>query len=123
MEQHNPADKALLLSDTEKCARIQELNDLLRMTFAGGKVMMTDGIGSLPIDTQQAILHMVQAFDSFTPDNDPYGEHDFGAIECEERKVLWKIDYYDKDLTYGSVAPWDASQTTRVLTIMLAEEW
>jgi len=40
-------------------------------------------------------------FDSFTPDNDPYGEHDFGTIDWQEEKIFWKIDYYDQALTFA----------------------
>ena len=34
-----------------------------------------------------------------------------------------KLDYFDKELKFGSENPADPSKTTRVLTIMLAEEY
>jgi hypothetical protein len=55
--------------------------------------------------------------------NDPYGEHDFGALTVEDRKIFFKIDYYDRALAGGSPDPADPRVTTRVLTIMLAEEY
>ena len=58
--------------------------------------------------------------DAFTPDNDPYGEHNFGSFEHNGIRVFWKIDYYDRNVEYGSEDPSDPAQTTRVLTIMLA---
>ncbi len=69
------------------------------------------------------ILQRVQTFDAFTPDNDPYYEHDFGSFEHAGKKVFWKIDCYDRDLKYGSPDPSDESVTERVLTVMLAEEY
>ena len=60
---------------------------------------------------------------SSTPDNDPYGEHDFGAFEYENHKLFWKIDYYNTDLTGGSPDASDPKVTTRVLTIMLRDEY
>lgn len=54
---------------------------------------------------------------------DVYGEHDFGSFEIGEEHLFWKIDYYDLSLLYGSKDPADATQTKRVLTIMLAEEY
>ena len=59
----------------------------------------------------------------FNEDNDPYGEHDFGAIDHNGQKIYWKIDYYDSDLKYGSENPADPCQTARVITIMLANEY
>ena len=59
----------------------------------------------------------------FTPDNDPYGEHDFGSLTVARHKAFFKIDYYDQNLDFGSENPADASVTQRVLTIMLAEEY
>jgi len=70
-----------------------------------------------------AILHAVKCFDQFTNDNDPYGEHDFGALEAGKDSIFWKIDYYSSDLKGGSSDPSNPRVTTRVLTIMLAEEY
>jgi Protein of unknown function (DUF3768) len=52
-----------------------------------------------------------------------YGEHDFGSFELEGEKLYWKIDCYDKKMRFGSEDPSDPEQTTRVLTILLAEEY
>ena len=46
-------------------------------------------------------------FDDFSERNDPFGEHDFGAIEYEGNTVFWKIDYYDLDLMNHSPDPSD----------------
>jgi hypothetical protein len=108
---------------TDKTLRIRTLNDAFRTTFIGGRIFITQGIQALGADKAQAIIRAIQAFNDFSPDNDPHGEHDFGAISHEGRKVFWKIDYYDKSMTFGSEDPSDPAQTTRVLTIMLAEEY
>lgn len=65
----------------------------------------------------------MKAFSEFTPDNDPYGEHDFGTFEIDEERLIWKIDYHDLSLRFGSQDPADTSQTKRVLTIMLEDEY
>jgi Protein of unknown function (DUF3768) len=52
-----------------------------------------------------------------------HGEHDFGSFTLAGRKFFWKIDYYDKELRYGSENPADPAATTRVLTLMLASEY
>ena len=55
--------------------------------------------------------------------NDPHGEHDFGAFEFDGTPVIFKIDYYDKDLNFHSPDPGDPAVTERVITLMLAEEY
>ena len=77
----------------------------------------------MPPDEQELILAKVRNFSQFTPDNDPYGEHDFGAFDHGGERIFWKIDYYDIELEHGSPDPADPEVTTRVLTILLADEW
>jgi uncharacterized protein DUF3768 len=50
-------------------------------------------------------------------------EHDFGSFEVEGRTIFFKIDYYDKSMTYHSPDPSDPSVTERVITIMLVDEY
>ena len=105
--------------------RIAELNDLARTAMGvASRVMQTDGIMALPAAVQSKIREHVETFNTFTKDNDPYGERDFCAFEIPEAgRVFWKIDYFDKQLEMHSEDPADPKQTTRVLTIMLAEEY
>jgi len=39
------------------------------------------------------------------------------------RKVYFKIDYYYQELSAGSPDPADPEKTTRVLTVLLADEY
>ncbi len=103
--------------------RIRVLNDNFRSTFIGGQVVMTAGLSDLALDVKARVLIEVQRFASFSADNDPHGEHDFGSFEVAGEKFFWKIDYYDRYLTFGSEDPADPDKTTRVLTIMLADEY
>ena len=106
-----------------RTARIRELNDAFRKTFSGGKVVMTASVAALPDMVRANALLEVTRFDQFTPDNDPHGEHDFGAFEDGGTKFFFKIDYYDRSLNAGSEDPADPSVTARVLTLMLADEY
>ena len=103
--------------------KVRALNDAFRTTMTGGKVFLTAGIDALPSDVKAIVIRRVVTFADFTPDNDPHGEHDFGSFEVAGRKIFWKIDYYDASMRFGSEDPSDPSKTTRVLTIMLAEEY
>lgn len=110
-------------AEQRRTQRIRTLNDALRCRHKGGRIMLTDGIAALPSDVVAGVLRAVQAFDAFTPDNDPYGEHDCAVIEHCVHRVIWKIDYYDRMMVCGSPDPADPAVTTRVLTIMLAHEY
>ena len=102
---------------------IRILNDRFRCTLEGGAVIFAAGIVALTIEVQAQILTAVQAFDDFNDGNDPWQEHDFGALECAGEKVLFKIDYFELTRAAHAEDPADPSKTERVITIMLASEY
>ncbi len=124
----------------EQIDTIRRLNDAAR-THPGlaSLANVTMGFQALSELDRFAALFAITRFTKFDGDNDPYGEHDFGAVyklasgawtqdrpddaKAIVQTVFWKIDYYDTSLTYGSDAPWNFEQTKRVLTIMLASEY
>ena len=111
------------MDNAEKKARIGSLNDDLRCRHIGGQVFVTAGINALGNVAVAHILEAVARFNNFGPDNDPYGERDCAVLTVEGRRIIWKIDYYDLAMEFGSEDPSDPSKTCRVLTVMLAEEY
>jgi hypothetical protein len=103
--------------------RIRLLNDNFRTTLIGGHVVMTQGVSELPLDVKARAIIAVRSFDQFTSDNDPHREHDFGSFEIEGETYFFKIDYYALDMDGGSEDPADPEKTTRVITIMRADEY
>lgn len=105
--------------------RVRDLNDAFRSSgsSARGQWMVTRGIQELGPEFVVLATRAVSSFDSFTPDNDPYGEHDFGSVNVAGQHLFWKIDYYDPSLCFGSEVPADPAVTRRVLTVMLASEY
>lgn len=101
---------------------IASQNDAFRARPVEGW-MLTSGITENGQAFVSEAVGAVQTFDAFTAENDPYGEHDFGAITVAGKRVFWKIDYYDRSLEFGSPDPADPAITRRVLTVMLAEEY
>lgn len=117
---------------------IAEQNDLFRNLMQSvcvwrgylliGKVVCTSGVANLDAELREEVIRKVQQFSLFTPDNDPYREHDFGKIiagpDDGEITVFWKFDYYSSDAyECGSENPQNPRETRRVLTIMLASEY
>lgn len=98
--------------------RIAALNDRFRRMAID--VVLTQGVIHGVRDIIE-LMKDVETYDRFTPDNDPYGEHDFGSLLWFGTKIFWKIDYYDRTLTYG-LDPLDPD-CRRVLTVMLASEY
>lgn len=100
----------------ETSAKIAEINDRFRrvetMTLTKGVFELRDVLG---------LIRAVRDFDSFTKDNDPYGEHDFGKLVWENTTIFWKMDYYDPsfELWCGPLHP----ECERVITVMTAEEY
>jgi hypothetical protein len=107
----------------ESTTRIRDLNDNLRKTFTGGRLLLTPGISGLEPEHLNGILSEVRTFQNFSQDNDPWSEHDFGAFDFNGVRYFWKIDYYAPDLRQGSEDPSDPARTCRVLTVMRADEY
>jgi hypothetical protein len=103
-----------------KTARIRALNDELRQNFAEGLAVMTPGIAALGGEAVARIVKTVAVFDDFCHANDPHEEHDFGAFDADGHRVFFKIDLYEEPDVKGSNGE---PVVTRVLTIMLAEEY
>ena len=108
---------------TDQTGRIRALNDQLRRTGTGGRIVLTAGVAALPPETVAAIVLAVQRFDGFSADNDPHGEHDFSLLQAAGERVMFKIDYYDLALAMHSPDAANPEVTARVLTIMLASEY
>lgn len=109
--------------DIPRAERIARLNDRLRQTGQGGMITHTSGVAAIPGFTEMEMMCALASYDAFDIDNDPHGERDFGDIEIAGASVLWKIDYYDKDLLFASGDPADADVTERILLVMLPEEY
>lgn len=102
---------------------IRRLNDAFRRTFVSGHVVATQGVMLLSPDDRSILFQAVREFDSFTPGDDPYHEHDFGSLPLKGVRYFWKIDYFDLDIQHRSPDPADPAFTVRVMTIMLADEY
>ena len=94
----------------------KETNDALRACIPQisppNLLLITRGIKELGSQAVHEILMKVKSFNDFNEANDPWGEHDFGSLDYEGKKIFWKIDDYKGLEGYNLV-----------LTIMLAEEY
>jgi hypothetical protein len=104
-------------------ARIRDLNDAFRKTFAGGKLVKSASVAALPEMVRASELIKVAEFTDFTLENDPHGEHDFLSFEHCNRTFFWKCDYYNTDMDAASEDPANPDITTRVGALMLAEDY
>ena len=131
---------AALATAREQTARIARLNDVARQAMGiACTAVATVGFRSLSASDQSSVRELIETFDAFDEDNDPYGERDFGCVyqlgcgcwtterprvrDDERERVFWKFDYYDRDLRFGSEDAANPAVTRRVLTIMLSDEY
>ena len=113
---------------TSRTERIARLNDRCRHGLdRSARIVVTSNClarlapegGITEIIAQAELMRAIRqaTFDRDSP------ERDMGLVGVHDVKVLFKIDYYDANLEFGSEDPADAAQTTRVLTIMLPEDY
>ena len=110
-------------------ASIAEINDRFRKAVflkpqRNGRLLLTPGVVDMPDKQLKSVATAIINYTDFDGDNDPYQEHDFGAVDIHGTpKVFWKIDYYSSPACeYGTDNPADP-KTYRVLTVMLASEY
>jgi hypothetical protein len=86
-----------------------------------GLIVVTSLFHSKPLAWKIGALTMIQKFDRFNGDNDPYKEHDLVLLEFEGVMVRAQFGYYaDKEMVEGADDPADCF---RVLTIGLASDF
>ena len=125
METHMPHVQNQPTTSTETVAH---LNDCVRLGLdpRAGIVVTANCLatfaddGGMPLPLLQAQLFAAFRHCDFDADSP---ERDFASIVFADRKVWMKIDYYDLDLQFGSEDPADPAVTTRVMTILLPEDW
>jgi hypothetical protein len=114
-----------LLAD--KSLEIRALNDEFRTELVSPvsalwhkRLVCTSGVAAYGDDFIERALRAVREFSTFNEYNDPYGEHDFGSFVLDDVSLIWKIDLYEEpDVKSENGEP----VVTRVLTIMLADEY
>lgn len=109
--------------DVPRAEAIARLNDQLRKTGTSGTIMITQGVRRITGFDPSVLAKALAEYSGFDTDNDPHGERDFGDLTLWGWDLLWKIDYYDLALKFGSEDPADPAKSRRVLTVLLASEW
>ena len=90
-----------------------------------GRLVVTPSVMEAGDGFVPAAIRAVGEQDTFDPENDPDGRHDFGAVTIQKQNVFWKIHLYEEGSGFrcGAETPEDPKTTVRVLTIMLASDW
>jgi hypothetical protein len=115
--------QATNLTDVPRSEVIARLNDQLRKTGMGGAIMITRNVMRMTGFDAVALAAALANYNDFEPSGDPHGERDFGCMTLWGHDLLWKVDYYDRSMEFGSDDPADPEATHRVLTVMLAADW
>ncbi len=110
-------------NDIERTEQIAVLNDMLRQSQLTGKIALSPAIEALAPGIRGRILDGVKTYNAFAPQNDAQAERDFGAFMCGDHDIFWKITCYDEHNHYLSDDVTDINRTTRVLRVMLVEEY
>ncbi len=99
---------------------VRELNDALRQTFTGGRVLVSPGVLSLPAEANAEVLERVRSFTAFDAEN--AADHDFGRFDLAGVAYCFELECPPRAHDGSKEAP-DGGKATRVLTIMCADEY
>jgi hypothetical protein len=110
-----PKYKAAMQQNSER-----ELNDALRRSFTGGRVLISPGVLSLPPEDHAKVLERVRGFTAFIDANIPH--HDFGSFELGGVVYCFELECFSRARDPAK-EPVAAGKGSRVLTIMRADEY
>lgn len=110
-------------TDVPRAEAIARLNDQLRKTGQGGSIVITSNLRRVTGFDAGVLDSALANYEGFDAGNDPYGERDLEDLTLFGHNLMFKIDYFDLSLTYGSDDPANPSVTSRILTVMLASDW
>jgi len=107
----------------EQTLRIRMLNDHLRRTGTGGRVLITASLQAMGPVAVADILREIASYNGFSPDGEPQCKRDFGAVTYQGQKVFFKIEYYaaDKSGRLQNIA--DPKLTKRVMTVFTSADY
>ena len=89
-----------------------------------GRVLFTRAVAARGLLFTLQCLAAITAHNTFEPENDPDGWHDFGCVRVEGERVWWKIDLFaDEAMEWGAERPDVPAETYRVLTILFPSDW
>ena len=89
---------------SKNAARIRDLNDLLRATFTGGRVVITAAVAELDQAKRAKVINMARTFRSFTRHNDPHGEHECFFFQVDGERYFVKVT--------TSISRWNTARRT-----------
>lgn len=105
-------------------------DDLRRTIYNPGKhrIQMTTGLVALIGDKSKWLnfrleKRIVRAVHEFEFDDNHHGDRDLGFLIVDGHQLFFRIVAFDNELTRRSPDPIDDERTTRVLTIMLHNEY
>ena len=110
---------------TEAIARLNDrarlgLDHTARIVFTRNCLATFCDLDAIEVVVVQAQLLAAFRNCSFSADSP---ERDFAEVLLRDRRVWFKVDYFDEAMEYGSSDPADTSITTRVVTILLPEDY
>jgi methyltransferase (TIGR00027 family) len=114
-DQVRGSDKAAAQTGTAR-----HLNDRLRQTFTGGRVVLSPCVLSLPPESVSELLDRVRTFTAFEPENEE--SHEFGQFRLNGAAYCFELECASRARD-GFHETADAGKPTRVITIMRVDEY
>lgn len=108
------------MNDLIRTARIQQLNDECRADTS--RYQLSAWLSLWHLEDQVRIKQLVKEFGVNNSHEELAPDHEYGEFFYASHRIIWKIHYYENDLSVPSPDPADHTRTNRVLVVTLASE-